>query len=798
MTRIRAALLAASCLSVAVPLPAAAQQQRDAPPRARGQARAAAPRPASGTIQAVEVQGNQRIEDGTIRSYILVQPGDPFDPDRIDRSLKTLYATGLFQDVSLTRRGDTLVVKVVENPIVDRIAFEGNHKLTDDQLRTELQLRSRAVFTPALAQSDRQRILNLYAKRGRYNVQVDPQIIRLDQNRVDVVFQIHEGDSTLISRIAFVGNHAFSEDRLKEVISTRETAWWRFLSTSDSFDPERINFDKELLRRFYLRNGYADVQITGSAAELSPERDSFFVTFTINEGERYRVGKVTVNSTIRNLAGDSLLPDVEVEADDWYDGDAVERSVQAITDDVQGRGFPFVEVKPRITRNKEAHTVDLVFEVGEGPRVYVERIDIQGNTRTQDKVIRREFRLAEGDPFNASLVRKSRQRLQDLGYFNTVRVGTQPGSAPDKVIINTNVDEKATGELTLGGGFSTDAGFLVNAGLRERNFLGTGIDAGLNGVLAQRRSSIDLSVTDPYFLDRNLVAGFDLFALESNLTDVSQYQEQRYGGDLRIGYAFNDHLRQSWAYTLVDRNVYDIATTASFYIQNQAGWTLLSQLGQTLTLDYRDSTVDPHEGYVVRAGTDFAGLGGDANFVRTKLDGTYFIPLDRYTGNSDWGVAVSAGVGYLFNEGKQEQIIDRFFLGGDNLRGFQAGGAGPHSEPAGDSLGGRFLWTQSTELRFPLPISADFGLSGRAFVDVGALTQASFEGNNCTGARDIFGTVTNTCPPIYDNAAPRVGAGLGVSWRTPFGLINIDVTPFVVKYKYDQTQIFRFGFGTRF
>ncbi|HST76008.1 MAG TPA: outer membrane protein assembly factor BamA [Acetobacteraceae bacterium] len=796
MTSIRVALLAASCLSIVATDPAWAQQ-RVPPVRTRAPAHPAAARPTSGTIQAIKVEGNQRIEEGTIRSYMLVQPGDPFDPERIDRSLKTLYATGLFQDVTLTRQGDTLVVKVVENPIVNRIAFEGNHKLTDEQLRAELQLRSRAVFTPGLAQADRQRILNAYAKKGRYNVQVEPQIIRLEQNRVDVVFDIHEGESTLISRIAFVGNHEFSEDRLKEVVSSRQGVWWRFLSTSDTYDPERLNFDKELLRRFYLKNGYADVEITGATAELSPERDSFFLTFTINEGERYRVGKVSVNSTLRNLSGDSVLPDLEISQGDWYDGDAVERSVQAITDDLQGRGYPFVEVKPRISRNKEAHTVDMVFDVGEGPRVYVERIDIQGNTRTEDKVIRREFRLAEGDALNASAVRRSRQRLQDLGYFNNVQITNSPGSAPDKVIINTNIDEKATGELTLGGGFSTDAGFLINAGLRERNLLGTGIDAGVNGVLAQRRSSIDLSVTDPYFLDRNLVAGFDLFALQTDLLDISQYQERRYGTALRLGYAFNDHLRQSWAYTLVDRDVYDIATTASFYIQDQAGWTLLSQLGTTFTLDYRDSTVDPHSGYVIRAGTDVAGLGGDANFVRGKLDGTYFYPLDRWTGNSDWGLAISAGAGYLYNEGQQEQIIDRFFLGGDNLRGFQAGGAGPHTANTptvlgGDSIGGRFIWTQSTELRFPLPISADFGLSGRAFVDVGALSQASFESNSCNSAPG------GVCPPIYDNAAPRVGAGVGVSWRTPFGLINIDLTPFVVKYKYDQTQIFRFGFGTRF
>ncbi len=791
MTSVRAALLAASSLSVAIVVPVSAQP-RNPPQRTRAAVESAAARPAAGTIQAIKVEGNQRIEDGTIRSYMLVQPGDPFDPDRIDRSLKTLFATGLFQDVSLTRQGDTLVVKVVENPIVNRIAFEGNHKLTDDQLRTDLQLRARAVFTPAIAQADRQRIVDLYAKRGRYNVQVEPQIVRLEQNRVDVVFKIHEGEASLISRIAFVGNHAFSEDRLKEVISSRQQAFWRFLSSSDTYDAERVTFDRELLRRFYLKNGYADVEITGSAAELSPSRDSFFITFTINEGERYRVGELKVNSTLPNLSGDSLMPDIEIVTGDWYDGDAVERSVQAITDDAQSRGNSFVQVKPRISRNRDKHTVDLVFDVSEGPRVYVERIDIQGNTRTEDKVIRREFRLAEGDPLDPSLVRKSRQRLQDLGYFNSVQVSTQPGSTPDKAIINANVEEKATGELTLGGGYSTDAGALVNAGLHERNFLGTGIDAGVNGVLAQLESSINLSVTDPYFLDRNLVGGFDLFALQSDLTYISEYQERRFGGALRLGYAFNDHLRQSWSYTFADRNVYDVSSAASFFIADQAGWTLLSQVGQQFTVDYRDSAVDPHSGFVVRAGTDFAGVGGDAKFVRTKLDGSYFYPLDRYTGNSDWGVALSAGAGYLFNLGQQEQVIDRFFLGGDNLRGFLAGGAGPHAELGGDSIGGRFIWTQSTELRFPLPISADLGLSGRTFVDVGALTDSSFQASSCVRAPG------GVCPGIFDNGAPRLGAGVGVSWRSPFGLINVDLTPFVLKYRYDQTQVFRFGFGTRF
>jgi outer membrane protein insertion porin family len=768
---------------------------RPAAPAARPAAAASRPaNPARGgdTIQAIKVEGNKRIETGTILSYMLLQTGDPFDPGRLDRSLKTLYATGLFQDVQLTRDGDTLLVRVVENPLVNRVAFEGNHKLSDDQLRPEMQLKPRAVFTPSLAEADRQHILDLYAKRGYYDARVDPQVIRLDQNRVDVVFQINDGSSTLISKIAFVGNHSFSESRLAEVINSREERWWRFLSTSDQYDPERLNFDKELLRRFYLKNGYADFQVLDAKSELSPDRKSFFLTFTISEGERYRVGKIAINSQLRNLNGDDLRGNLQIEEGDWYDGDAVGRSADAMEQDVHSRGYAFVDVKPRITRDRDKHIVDLTFDVGEGPRVYVERIDIVGNTRTEDKVIRREFRLQEGDAFSAEAVRRSRQRLQDLNYFNSVDISTTPGSVPDKAVLTTTISEKATGELTLGGGFSTDAGALLDIGLSERNLIGTGISAGINGVLAQKRSSITASVTDPYFLDRNLVVGGDLFFIQTNNLGTQPYDEKRVGFDVRAGYDFNEYLRQVWTYSLVGRTVFNVQAGASPFIVQLQGYTLLSQVSQAITLDHRDSKVDPHTGYLATLGTDFAGLGGNADFVRANMTGQYFVPLDRFTGNSDWGIAFTGSIGYLFNLGQQEQIIDRFFLGGDNLRGFQIGGAGPHDAVTGDPLGGRFIWTQSSELHYPLPISADIGLSGRAFVDVGDLTQASFI--NESSCKESNG---QPCQ-VFSSAVPRVGAGVGLSWHTQFGLLNIDLAPFVLKQKFDQTQIFRFGFGTRF
>jgi outer membrane protein insertion porin family len=755
---------------------------------AEAQQRARATTPAQvspqGVIRGIDVVGNQRIEADTIRSYMLLQPGDAFDADRLDRSLRTLFATGLFRDVRVARQGDRIRVTVEENPIVNRVAFEGNSRVSSDVLAGEVTLRPRAVFTPQQAQADRQRILDLYARRGRFAARVEPKIIQLDQNRIDVVFEVSEGETALVTRVSFVGNAAFSDSRLRDVIATREQAWYRLLSSSDVYDPERLNFDRELLRRYYLRQGYADVQISGATAELAPDNSGFFVTFTIDEGPRYQVGRVEVTSPIRGVDAAQLQSRLSIVAGDWYDGDAVERAVEAMTDSPALAQVPFAEVRPRVSRNREAQTVDIIFEIVEGTRTFVERIDISGNTRTADRVIRREFRLAEGDPFSTAQVRRSRQRIRDLGYFMNVEIQPQPGSRPDRTVLNTTVVERPTGEVSVGGGFSTDAGFLADFGIRERNFLGSGVDARLQALLAERRQQLDFSVTDPAFLDRNLAAGFDLFYLERDLQEVASYSEERYGFVLRAGYEFNERVRQSWAYSLVNRNIFDVGPDASRFIREQTGETLLSQIGTTVAYDARDSRIEPRSGYVIRLGTDVAGLGGDVSYVRLRGDTAIYVPLERVFGDRDFVLVVQAGGGLLEPWGsRDERIIDRFFLGGDNLRGFALAGAGPRdvSSPDQDPLGGRLIWTQTTELRFPLPLPAELGLLGRAFVDVGSLSETPVTGVG-----------------VVDDADPRVGVGVGLSWRTPIGLINIDIAQAVVKKSYDQTQLVRFGFGTRF
>lgn len=835
-----------------------------------GRAAKTAPKPqlpAGDTIQSIKVVGNQRIEEGTILSYMLVQPGDSFSSDRVDKSLRTLYATGLFADVNIRRDGNSLVVTVLENPLVNRITFEGNHNVKEDDLRKELTMKPRAVFSVRQAQTDRQKLLNIYAGKGRFAATVEPELVRLPQNRVNVVFKIVEGPKTLVTRIAFVGNHAFGQSRLREVIDTREERWWRFLSSADEFNPGRVDYDRELLRRFYLAQGYADFGVKTLSAELSPDRREFFLTFQITEGDRYKVGKVDVVSTVPHLSADSYRPLINIYTGDYYNGDKVEKIAEQLEDRIRRDNYVFIKIEPKIRRNPKDHTVDLQYNIEEGPRVYVERIDIAGNSVTRDNVIRREFRYAEGDPLDPTLTRISKVRLQDLGYFTDVKVTPEPGSAADRTVVVADVAEKATGELSLGGGYSTTSGILGQAGLRQHNLIGTGIDAGINGTIAAYESQLDLSATDPYFLDRNLVAGGDIFYLNNSNPYIQAYNETRYGISARLGYAYNDHVSQSWTYSLIDRDVNNVQTYASVFVADEVGWSLLSQVGQTLTFDWRDSRIATTSGFVIRLGTDVAGLGGDSQYVRAKLDGTYWIPLEYFTGDPRYNIALSAGGGRLFDFGNREFIIDRFFLGGDNLRGFLDQGVGPHSvaftgcaypngfdysqpgtgfpilgksvcKTAGfyhgsDSLGGETIWTASAEFHFPLPVPDDFGLAGRTFVDAGGLSgikvpstlpgslgyPSYISANNLcfytsnheeiVGGKKIitqgggpgvpidrYGNAITSC--VYDDGSPRMSVGVGISWKSPFGLINIDLGIPVLKKQYDQLEVFRFGFGTRF
>ncbi|MBS0520571.1 MAG: outer membrane protein assembly factor BamA [Proteobacteria bacterium] len=729
-------------------------------------------------ITAVQIQGNVRAEPETIRSYLQLKEGQPYDPAAADRSLKALFSTGLFSDVAIDMQGSTLVVKVTENPIINRVAFEGNRKIEDDKLRDEIQSKARTVFTRARVQADVERLLSIYRRSGRYNAVIEPKIIKLEQGRVDLVFEINEGEVTGVKRISFVGNKRFGDGTLRGKIRTVESAWWRFLSSDDRFDPDRLNLDREMLRKFYLSEGYADFRVESAVAELAPQRDGFFITFTINEGERYRFGKIDVTSRFRGLDVDALKRDVTVSEGDWYDASEVEKTVAALSDAVGSLGYAFVEVRPNVRRNHEDHTIDITFDIQEGPRVYVERIDISGNTRTLDKVIRREFRLAEGDAFSTAKVQRSEQRLRNLGFFEKVDISASPGSAPDKTNLQVNVTEQSTGEITFGAGYSSTGGILGDVSIRERNLLGKGQDLRLGLSLGTLSTLIDLSFTEPYFLDRPMAAGFDVFRTSNNRQSIASYSDASVGFALRAGWAYTEHTTQTVRYTLRQTNIYNVPYYASAVVQSQAGTSLTSEVSESLSWDTRDQRLNPTKGWLLRNTLAVAGPPGNNSYFRVSADGSIYQPII-----DDFIASLSASVGIIapFNN-TVLRLNNRFFLGGDSLPGWAVGGAGPRDAITGDSLGGQYFYTGMGELSFPLGLPKEIGVVGKAFVDVGSLWGAPYQAG----------------VSILDSTMMRVGTGFGVQWSSPFGPIRVDYTIPLVYQPYDRLQNIRFSFGTRF
>ncbi len=761
-----ALLVVAGCLAIGTG--AAAQSLGDTVPSVSS----------GGTIATIRVEGSERIEAATIRSYLKVEPGQSFDADRMDQSLKDLFATGLFADVVLRRDDSTLVVKVTENPIINRIAFEGNKHLKEDQLQTELQLRPRVVYTRTRVQNDVQRILDLYRRTGRFAATVEPKIIKLDQNRVDLVFEIEEGARTEVRRINFVGNEKFSRGALQEVIQTKESHWYRFLSNEDNYDPDRLNYDKDLLRRYYLGQGYADFRVISAVAELTPEKDAFYITFTLDEGERYHFGKVDLTTNLKGLDPESLRDNVDFEPGDWYDANLVETALTKLADALGNLQFPFVDVRPRINRNRDERTIDITFELNEGQRVYVERIDVTGNVRTLDRVIRRELLLAEGDPFNQAKLKRSEERIKNLNFFEKVNITTTDGTQADQTVVQVDVTEKSTGEISLGAGFSTTDGALGDFSISEHNLLGTGRELRLGATVSQRRQEYDLSFTEPYFLNRDLSAGIDLFRVDRNNQLYSSYNESNTGFALRFGYPLAEHLRQRVSYSLTSTKIGNIPSSASKYIQEQAGSRILSQFSQELTYDTRNSRLDPSSGVVLRLANDVAGAGGSERFFRTKAGGTGYKAVPGF---EKWVGSLGGEVGTVSGLGKDVSISDRFFLGGDTLRGFRVAGVGPRDISTGDALGGTQFYRASAEIRFPLGLPDELGFSGHVFADAGSLTK-----------------VPVSDPNVKDSNSIRAASGIGLLWRSPMGPVGVDIAMPIAKESYDKLEQFRFNFGTRF
>lgn len=726
------------------------------------------------TIQSIQVVGNKRIESETVISNLPLKVGDSFDQIQQNQALKDLFATGYFADVHIHRSGNNLVVEVIENSLINRISFEGNSKLKDDKLTEEIQLRPREVLSRTKIQAAQQRILDIYRRMGRFGATVEPKVIRLEENRVDLVFEINEGAVTYVRKINFIGNKHFSSSRLEEQLFTKRYRWFRLWASDDTFDPDRFTADQQNLQQYYFDMGYPDFRLLSAVAELSPDHKDFYLTFTLEEGERYTYGKIDVVSHLKQVNAKDLKALVELQTGDQFSRKQIEKVVTTLNTHVGIYGYAFADVQPRLEKNRLKKTVDLIFEVKEGPRVYIERIDIIGNDRTRDHVVRRELSILEGDAYNSTKVKRAEKNLKDLGYFKKAEISLEPGTAPDKARLVVKVEEQPTGEMGVAAGFSTLDGILGNVKFAERNFMGTGRIIHASVTIARRMQEFDLGITDPYFLGYNLEAGIDLFRVRS--TRLSHYVAASNGVSPHIAYAITENLSQTITYTLKDDRITHIAPTASTFIKQQSGKFLTSALGQTLAYDRRDSRIDPTSGYVLSLSNQYAGLGGKVNYLKNSIGASWF-----YSPIEDVVLNVRGSIGDIEKAGKKSiRIVDSIMLGADTFRGFEYGGLGPRDKVSGDPLGGTRFWTGTVEALFPIGLPNEFGIKGAVFTDFGTTWKPGVTG-----------------PTVLDKKTLRASVGIGLSWTSPFGPLKIDYAIPVRKEKFDETQRFLFGFSSR-
>jgi outer membrane protein insertion porin family len=887
-SRLCAALLVGTILG-GLCAPASAQTGTGTPapaPAAPAPAPVPGALPGTGTIQSLVVSGNQRLEPETVISYMKLRAGQPYDREKLDQAIKDLYDTELFADVQI-EGGDTgnLVVRVRENPVINRIVLEGNKRLKDEKINPEIKLSPRQIFTRSKARADVARIIELYRRQGRFAARVEPKIVQLEQNRVDVVFEINEGPQSRIRQINIIGNKAFGEGEIRSQMATKRSGPLSFLSSGDVYDPDRLAFDQQKLRLFYLTKGYADFRVVSAVAELTPDRRDFIITYVVEEGERYKFGEVKVESAIRDFKGEQLTKLVPMKAGDWYNAKQVEDTLTALNESAGLFGYAFADVQPNYERDKDKKTMAVTFQVGETPRVYVERIDINGNTGTRDKVIRREFRLAEGDAFNSIQVKRTKDRINSLGFFQeNLEIEQTQGSTPDRVILGVNVEEKATGQLQISAGYSSIERFLINLSIEQRNFMGKGqiVRAGIN--YSSYSKSLELGFTEPYLFDRNIAAGVDLYRRDFSSFNIQSgkrqttYQQITTGGQLRAGIPLTEFLSAAVRYGLnVDKVSLDNSLltdpdgsgplppfcdplSVGRYLCEALGTRTTSSIGYSVAFDNTDNRLRPTHGQRWVFNQDFAGLGGSVKYLRTKATGAKYW---RLGGGFVFSTQAEAGYIHSFEKSSSDQdpvrLIDRFYLGEPQIRGFDIRGVGPRIQRTpyakdengayildpvtglyklstdrkgihDDPIGGRAYYLGRAEIEIPVSSSfRELGLRPSVFVDVGALfgirrpiTTSLTPDNPLTKARCVnvtTGTMVTppaegACPtdnptlvagtPAFDesfrgnSAKPRVSIGFGVNWNSPFGPFRIDIAKALIKSPGDDTKLLTFNVGTAF
>ena len=766
-----------------------------------------APPPApvqTGVIQRFIVKGNERIEPTTVISYLPMQVGETIDAAKLDAGEKALFRTQLFSNVTLDleSNGD-MVINVVENPIINRVLFEGNSSIKEDKLKDEVTVRPRGIFTSAKAQADVGRIVELYRRAGRISADVVPQIVELPQKRVDLIFKIDEGPKSGVLRVNFLGNKAFADNDLRDVVVTEQSHWYKFFSSNANYDPDRLEYDKEQLRKYYRNRGFYDFRVASAVAELSSDKNGFVITYTLEEGPEYKFGKIDVQTDLKKLDKNVLLALIPLRSGDLYQDERIEQATDALTFAAGAAGFAFVDVRPHYTPNRAKGVVDVTFDVKEGPRVYVDRVDIVGNTRTLDYVIRREMNVAEGDAYNRVLVDRSKNQIKALGYFKDVDITETPGSAPDRTGLQVKVTEQPTGELSFSAGYSSVDQLVIDLGVTERNFRGRGEDVRARVSVGSIRQQVDLSFTEPRFLGRDLQAGVDGYYYKYDLTQFSAYKQQTLGAGVRLNFPLSLSSRGSLNYTLraddvqVDQafcNPTQVVVSTS--LCDQRGSFLTSLIGYGFRLDRRNDYINPTRGYFIQLNQDFAGIGGDVKYVSSTADGGWYHGF-----NKTFILSVTGQFGDIEAWGGDHvRINNRFYKGGNTFRGFETAGIGPRdtslsSNGQTNALGGKLYAIGSVELTIPTFLPEQYGIRAALFSDVG--TEGLLDARDKRTIDPATGLAVRN-PLIRDDLGLRATAGLSIYWKSPVGPIKFDFSQILKKEDYDRTQTFKFSTSTRF
>ncbi len=747
-------------------------------------------------IRNVQVRGAQRAGEEAVRSNLTIRPGVSFSNTDIDESVRKLYATGYFSDVKIAVSGSTLVVTVSENQLVNQVVFNGNRKITDEKLAAVVQTQPLGPYSQTMINADIERLREAYRAIGRADVEITTQTAPVGQGRVNLAFVVNEGDRTKIADIDFVGNQAYGDGRLKSVIITKESGPLSFLTRKDVYSEDKLRADEDALRQFYYNHGYPDFRVISSNAVLDEAANKYNITFTVEEGQHYEYGPIAVESTVEGISGDDLKGLVETRQGNTYNAREIQRSMEAISKRVAAAGYPFARVTPRGDRNMGNHTIGVSYLVDQGERAYVERIEVRGNTRTRDYVIRREFDFSEGDAFNQEMISRAKRRLEALGYFTTVNISTAQGSAPDRVVVIVDVEDQSTGSFGIGAGYSAGGdGFLLEASIEEKNFLGRGqfIRVAVGGGLEEARS-YNLSFTEPYFLGYRLAAGFDLFKSTTSSNSYYDYEEQ--GVTLRVTAPITEDLATTFRYTYKEIKyendgaygtdglpfTADDNLSYPYVSMVNEGKFVQSSISQTLTYNTLDSQTLPREGIYATITHEYAGLGGDSDYYKISGRARYFHLLST---EADLVGSVAVGAGHVVSTGDNLHVFDQFTIGGRQIRGFENNGIGPRTVAHGDSLGGTTYFTASAEVSMPMPaFPEDFGLRAAFFADAGTLY-----GNDVnTGTSAVQGT----------GMSWRASVGAGIMWASPFGNIRFDYAHPVVKEDFDETQEFRFSMANQF